>query len=103
MIKKVICICLIAVILIPGIACALPLDNTYLPEEIRLLIQKEETLDGFELVTADDESIEGISDRHIIGCIGKRGSAVSFLLPGKRMRDGLHKLVPAKAYIQQRL
>ena len=59
MIKKVICICLIAVILIPGIACALSLDNTYLPEEIRLLIQKEETLNGFELITADDDTLRG--------------------------------------------
>lgn len=59
MMKKVTCICLISLILIPGIACALSMDNTHLSEEIQLLIQKEEILDGFELVTADDDTLRG--------------------------------------------
>lgn len=107
MIKKVLCICLIAVILIPGIACAFSMDNTHLPEEIQLLIQKEETLDGFELITADEDTLRGYPTDISLVMLAKGECCVLFvaretdagwitqacsrksLYPTKAMNDGI--------------
>lgn len=52
--------CLIALIFISSLAFASPMNNTSFPKEIRDLIQKEEALDGFVMLTADKDTLLGI-------------------------------------------
>ena len=50
---------LMLLIFIPDIVFAASMDNSSFLEEIQRLIQKEETLEGFELVTADEDTQNG--------------------------------------------